>query len=95
MRLAVPQDVAGDDEEPVGDGDDYLLVAAALDEPAVLGREVGVAFPDGTAGALDQALATIPRTRRWPSPATAPGASSTATRSAARGGASDELLESG
>src|SRR5438874_1077720 len=44
IRLAVPQDVVGDDEGAVGDGNDGLLVAAALDEPAVLGGEVGVAF---------------------------------------------------
>ncbi|HEX9347315.1 MAG TPA: hypothetical protein VF919_07045, partial [Gemmatimonadales bacterium] len=34
-----------------------FFVAAALDEPAVLGGEVGVAFADSAAGTLDQGLA--------------------------------------
>jgi hypothetical protein len=38
----------------VRDRDDGLLVAAALDQPAVLGREVAVAFADSAAGALDE-----------------------------------------
>ena len=38
------------------DGDERLLVATALDEPAVLRREVAVAFADGASGALDQGL---------------------------------------
>src|SRR5439155_19949192 len=57
IRLAVPQDVVGDDEDAVGDSDDGLLIAAPLDEAAVLGREVGVAFAYGAAGTLDQGLA--------------------------------------
>ena len=54
---AVPQQVVGDDEDAVRDGDDGLLVAPALYEPAVLGGEVGVAFPDGAARTLDEDLA--------------------------------------
>src|SRR5207247_1354294 len=57
IRLAVPQDVVGDDEDAVGDGNDGLLVAAALDEPAVLGGEVGRAFTGSGAGAVAQGLA--------------------------------------
>src|SRR5207247_927639 len=57
IRLAVPQDVVGDDEGAVGDGNDGLLVAAALDEPAVLGGEVGRAFTGSGAGAVAQGLA--------------------------------------
>src|SRR5437667_11266739 len=57
IRLTVPQDVEGDDEDAVGDSDDGLLIAAPLDEAAVLGREVGVAFAYGAAGTLDQGLA--------------------------------------
>ena len=53
IRLAVAKYVVGDNEDAVGDGDNGLLVAAVLDEPAVLGGEVGVTFPDGTAGTLD------------------------------------------
>src|SRR5439155_15669703 len=50
IRLAVPQDVVDDDEDAVGDSDYGLLIAAPLDEAAVLGGEVGVAFPYGAAG---------------------------------------------
>src|SRR5438128_12088875 len=56
IRLAVAQDVEGDDEDAVGDSDDGLLIAAPLDEAAVLGREVGVAFAYGAAGTRDQGL---------------------------------------
>src|SRR5438876_5888793 len=57
IRLAVPQDVVDDDEDAVGDSDYGLLIAAPLDEAAVLGGEVGVAFPYGAAGTLDEGLA--------------------------------------
>src|SRR5262245_10994550 len=57
VRLAVAQHVVGDDEEAVGDGDDGLLVPAALDQAAVLGGEVGVVFEDGTASTLHEGLA--------------------------------------
>jgi hypothetical protein len=36
IRLAVAQHVIGDDQDAVGDGDDGLLVTAALDESPVL-----------------------------------------------------------
>jgi hypothetical protein len=54
IRHAVAEHVVGDHEDAVGDGDDGLLVAAPLDQPAVLGREVAVAFADSAAGALDE-----------------------------------------
>src|SRR5262249_16748913 len=57
VRLAVAQHVVGDDEDAVGDRDDGLLVAAPLDEPAVLRREGGPAFQDGAAGTLHECLA--------------------------------------
>src|SRR5262245_17274752 len=57
VRLAVAQHVVGDDEEAVGDGDDGLLVPAALDQAAVLGGEVGVVFEDGPASAIHEGLA--------------------------------------
>ncbi len=70
LRLAVLEDVVGDDEDAVDDSDDGLLIAAPLDEAAVQGREVGVAFPYGTAGTLDQGLAQ--GAVGVPSPATQP-----------------------
>jgi hypothetical protein len=54
IRLTVAQYVVGDAQDAVRDRDDGLLVAAALDQPAVLGREVAVAFADSAAGALDE-----------------------------------------
>src|SRR5262249_30056318 len=60
VRLAVAQDVVGDDEDAVGHGDDGLLVAAPLDEAPVLRREVAVACADGAAGALDERRAQRP-----------------------------------
>src|SRR5262245_26367217 len=60
VRLAVLEDVVGDHEEAVGDGDDGLLVPAALDEPPVLRREVAVACADGAPGALDERRAQRP-----------------------------------
>src|SRR5262249_48500961 len=56
-RLGLAQHVVGDDEEAVGDGDDGLLVPAALDQAPVLGGEVGVVFEDGTASTLHEGLA--------------------------------------
>jgi hypothetical protein len=52
--------VIGDDEQAVGDRDDGLLVPAALDQPAVLGREVAVACAHGAAGTLHEGLAQDP-----------------------------------
>jgi hypothetical protein len=52
--------VVGDDEDAVGDRDDGLLVATPLDEPAVLGREVAVAFADGAPSTLHEGLAQAP-----------------------------------
>jgi hypothetical protein len=43
-------------QDAVGHRDDGLLVAAALDQAAVLGGEVGVAFAGRAPGALDQGL---------------------------------------
>ena len=69
IRLAVAEHVVGDHEDAVGDGDDGLLVAAPLDEPAVLGGEIGVAFADGaralsTSAARSVRLATRVRPLR-------------------------------
>ena len=52
--------MVGDDEDAVGDGDDGSLVAAPLDQPPVLGREVAVACADGAPGALDERRAQRP-----------------------------------
>src|SRR5215831_10619019 len=60
VRLTVPQDVVGDDQDAVGHGDNGLLVPAALDEPPVLRREVAVACADGAPGALDERRAQRP-----------------------------------
>src|SRR4029453_10976068 len=54
IRRAVAEQMVGDHQDAVGHRDDGLLVAAALDQAAVLGGEVGVAFADGAPGALDQ-----------------------------------------
>src|SRR5262249_2164913 len=56
IRRAVAEQMVGDHQDAVGHRDDGLLVAAALDQAAVLGGEVGVAFADGAPGALDQGL---------------------------------------
>src|SRR5262249_6422581 len=60
IRLAVAEHVIRDDEDAVGDRDEGLLVAAALDEAPVLRREVAVAGADGAAGALDERRAQRP-----------------------------------
>src|SRR5215472_15487757 len=60
IRHAVTQHVILDHQDAVGHGDDGLLVPAALDQPAVLSREVAVAFAHGAPGALHEGLAQDP-----------------------------------
>src|SRR5215472_3192812 len=60
IRHAVTQHVIRDYQDAVGHGDDGLLVPAALDQPAVLSREVAVAFAHGAPGTLHEGLAQDP-----------------------------------
>jgi hypothetical protein len=54
VRAARAQDVIGGDQDPMGDGDDGPLGAAARGEAVVDVREVGLLDPDRRVGRLDQ-----------------------------------------
>src|SRR5690349_4228437 len=54
VGAAILEEMVGDDQDRVGDGDGGLVGATASGEAMVLGAEVGVAGATGGLGSLDQ-----------------------------------------